>query len=169
MILYPERAHRVNFQYWPLVYFSCCWFLSGEPPTCRAVSPVLSRRHQRWMWVKWSNKQCNSHGKILPPARYYHNIQLLTASLFFPRLDLRRWSPYVELCWQYYPTAINDECGPNESTNTLIFSRNDSPLIDIITIYNYRPLVIFPAAGTLLVVLLRLMCRCRRAPTRSST
>ena len=94
MILYRERAHHVHFHFWPFVCFSCGWFVGGEPPTRRAVLPVIHSRHQRRIWVTWSIKHCNSHREILPPIRYYLNIQLLTAGLFFLRLDLCRWSPY---------------------------------------------------------------------------
>jgi hypothetical protein len=52
MILYPERAHRLYFQFMPSVYFFCGWFVGGEPPTRRAVLPVFPPCHQRRMWVK---------------------------------------------------------------------------------------------------------------------
>ena len=83
------------FQFWPFVYFSCGWFVDDESPTRRAVLPVLPRRHQRRMWVDWSNKRFNLQGKWLPTEWYYHNIQLLTAGLFFLRLDLCRRSSYA--------------------------------------------------------------------------
>ena len=62
MILYPGRAHRLYFQYWPFVYFFCGWFVGGEPPTRRAVLPYYPapRCYQRRMWVKWSNNESNS-------------------------------------------------------------------------------------------------------------
>ena len=99
MILYPKRAHRIYFIWPPLDFFFGGWLVSGEPPTRRAVLPVLPRRHQRRMWVDWSNKRFNLQGKWLPTEWYYHNIQLLTAGAFFLRLVLCWWSPYVELCW----------------------------------------------------------------------
>ena len=49
----------------------------------------------------------------------------------------------AELFYPYYPAAMNDEYGSDEATNPAIRSGNDSPLIDIIKIYNYWPLVYF--------------------------
>ena len=94
MILYPGRAHRLYFQYWPFVYFFCGWFVGGKPPTHRAVLPVLritpllstsnvgQMKQQR---VKFAVE-------TTPPECLFDHSTIFDYSLFFLRLFLYRGS-----------------------------------------------------------------------------
>jgi len=110
-----------------------------------------------------------THMKTNPPS-YTHDIiprespspllSILTVRVFFLRLVPQRRAAYASSCFARitpHPAAINDKCGSNKATTTVIHSVKDTPRmsIDHSTIFDHS--LIFPSAGSLSVVTLRLM------------
>ena len=84
IILYRGRAHRLYFQFRPFVYFFCGWFVGGEPPTRRAVLPVLvPRYHRRQMWVI-KQQRVEFAVETTPPGCRFDHSTIFDYSFIFP-------------------------------------------------------------------------------------
>ena len=153
LILYPERAHRLYFQFPAFAYFSCGWFVGGDPPTRRSCFARITALPSTSYVGQMKQQRVEFAVETTPPGCLFDHSTIFDYSFVFSCGWFSIGGPpkpraVVTVLLRYNQRHL----WPNKAIEHRILSGNVTPRLAFTHSTIIECLCIFSAAGSLSVV-----------------